>query len=97
MGLNLNTNSKIIRIYNGEKIPILIYSSLNNRYVWPVMVWTVINRRFSVSFKTSLDDIYYLQKFYNYCNDIELELDRLIIEIEFDPILETYQNFALFY
>ena len=37
-----------------------------------------------------------MQKFYNYCNDIELELDRLIIEIEFDPILETYQNYCTF-
>ena len=93
---NFETKAKIIRISNGEKIPILIYSALNNRYVWSVMVWIIIHRRFRVSFKTINDDIHYLKRFYNYCSELELSVEDLIYRHKFEEILNTFQNYCSF-
>lgn len=84
-----------MKMSTGESLNLLIYEKSYSLCI-PVLIWVTITRRFNASYNTIRSDIYRLRKFYNYCADVNVQIDDLIVHAKQDEIIDAFNSYCLF-
>jgi hypothetical protein len=76
----------------GERITLLFWRDPYQPIFLPFL-WVTLNRRYKAR-ETIDKDIRSLQAFYEYCGQIEFDLELAVLELHFDSILASYEKFG---